>query len=105
MCDEIFNNMCDETYYLDWNSITNNFLYIVPIGRVDDAHYYNQSTVELTEVAQKLCEVAGLPFDALNKAIYAVFCWAFRNYDALQTCQMNGVLFFENVVILNTPVR
>lgn len=95
--------MTENTSYFDWNSITDRFLYIVPVGNVDDPHYWQQGTVELTEIAQKLCEVAGLPFDSLDKAIHAIFCWAFRNHNMLQTCQMNGVFYFENVVVLNTP--
>lgn len=86
---------------IDWNSITDNFLYIVPIGGVEDPYYYDQSTVELTEVAQKLRECAGLYHASLMDTVCAIFCWAMRHNSELQTCQMNGVLYFENVVVLS----
>lgn len=93
--------MTENTSYLDWNGITDRFLYIVPQGAVEDTYYNQQGTFELTEIAEKLCEAAGLPFDVLTNATHAIFCWAFRNRDVLQTCQMNGIFYFENVVILN----
>jgi hypothetical protein len=91
---------------IDWNGITDRYLYIVPQGDTANPHYWKQSTVELTEMAQKVCEAAGLSSALLPETIQAVICWAFRNYSTLQTCQMNGVLFFENVVFISdAPLR
>jgi hypothetical protein len=95
--------MTDSASYLNWNDITDRFLYIVPRDATTDPHYWEQSTVELTEMAQKVCGAAGLSSALLPETIQAVTCWAFRNYSVLQTCQMNGVLFFENVVCVPSP--
>ena len=87
---------------VDWNLETDNHLYIVAIGDTADPLYNVQSTIGLTELAQKLREDLQLTHRDLIETVEAIFCWACRHFARLQTCQGNGNLYFENVVFLPT---
>ena len=96
--------MNDSSSYLNWDDITVRLLYIVPRGDTKDSHYWEQHTIELTELIQKVHIALDLPSYRRDETIYAVFCWAFRNRDAIQTYQTNGTLYFENVVFIAPPL-
>jgi hypothetical protein len=93
--------MNNSSSYSDLDDIVNRFLYIVPIGDRDNRYYWEQCTIELTELARKICSAANLPSSLLNQVIQVIFCWTFRNYIELQTSQSLGIFYFENVVVLN----
>ncbi len=86
---------------INWKEITDQCLIAVPINNTTHPFYWEMATVDICDLADRLCTANNLPSWQRQDALIAVFCWVLRNYPNVQTSEFNNQLYLENVVLLS----